>query len=86
MKLIRISAIWCTSCIITHSLWQEIKEKYNFKYEEYDYDMDEEIVKKYDIGKILPVIIVENNNRIITKIIGEKSKKEVFQILDNIKE
>lgn len=86
MKLIRISAIWCTSCIITYPIWQEIKEKYSFEFEEYDYDSDDDMVKKYDVGKILPVIIVLKDNSEITRIVGEKKKKEILEILDNIKE
>lgn len=79
MKLIRISSMWCTSCIVTKKDWDEIKEKYD--YEEYDYDMDEELIKKYNVGNILPVIIVLDNDTEINRIIGEKSKKEIEKIL-----
>lgn len=79
MKLIRISSLWCTSCIVTKKDWDQIKEKY--EYEEYDYDMDEEIVKKYNVGDILPVIIVLKDNKEINRIIGEKNKKEIEEIL-----
>lgn len=83
MKLIRISAVWCTSCILTYSSWQEIQQKYpNYTYEEYDYDMDNEQVQSYRIGNILPVIIVMNGSREITRIIGEKTTKEIEQVLN----
>ena len=71
--------MWCTSCIVTKKPWDEIKQ--NYEYEEYDYDMDEEIIKKYNVGNVLPVIIVLNNNNEINRIIGEKSKKEIEKIL-----
>ena len=79
MKLIRISSIWCVSCIVTKKIWDEIK--INYEYEEYDYDQDEEIIKKYNVGNILPVIIVLKNNKEITRIIGEKNKKEILDII-----
>lgn len=79
MKLIRISSMWCTSCIVTKKSWDEIKQKY--EYEEYDYDLDEQIVKQYNVGNILPVIIILNNGVEINRIIGEKSKKEIEKIL-----
>lgn len=86
MRLIRISAVWCTSCLVTHHIWELLKEKYpNYSYEEVDYDFDEEMVKKYEIGSIIPVIIVLNDkNEEITRIVGEKSKEEIFSIIDKL--
>jgi len=82
MKLIRISAIWCSSCIITHKFWEDLKEKYpNNEYIEYDYDDDEEEIKKYNIDEILPVVIVFKDNKELKRIIGEKNLiKEIESI------
>lgn len=81
MKLIRISSMWCTSCIITYPIWNEIKTKYqNIEYKELDYDMDD--VSNYNIGEILPVIIIEKNNNEVTRIIGEKKKEEIIKIIE----
>ena len=86
MKLIRISAVWCTSCIVTHKAWQEIKNKYkDFSFEEYDYDEDEEIIKKYNIVTKIPAIIILDNEKEIGRIIGEKSKKEMIEIIENVR-
>ena len=82
MKLVRISAIWCTSCILTKSDWDSIKEDYD--YLEYDYDMDEDVIKKYNVGKILPVIIVFDGDKEITRITGEKRKKEILEVLGDL--
>lgn len=85
MKLIRISALWCPSCLVTYNIWNEIKEKYpDFEYIEFDYDSDEEIIQKYEIGKVIPVIIILKDDKEITRIIGEKKKKEVFEIVDKV--
>lgn len=81
MKLIRISSAWCTSCIITYPIWNEIKEKYsNIEYEELDYDMND--VSNYNVGEILPVIILEKDNKEIARIVGEKKKEEIIKIIE----
>lgn len=77
MKLIRISASWCVSCIVTQKDWDFVKKDY--EYEEYDYDFDEETVKKYNVGTILPVIIVFQNGKEIKRIIGEKNKQQILE-------
>lgn len=83
MKLVRISAIWCTSCILTYQDWLKIKEEYNnYEYEELDYDTDD--IEKYNPGDILPVIIVLKDNKEITRIIGEKKVKDIRKILEEV--
>ena len=83
MKLVRISAIWCTSCILTNKDFKEIKEEHkDFEYEELDYDTDD--IEKYNIGDILPVIIVYKDNKEITRIIGEKRKKEIENVIEEL--
>lgn len=86
MKIIRISAVWCTSCLVTYHIWELLKEQYpNNEYIEYDYDFDDDIVKKYEIGNIIPVIIIlDKNNKEITRIIGEKKKEEIFKIIEEL--
>ena len=84
MKLIKISSVWCPSCIIMQSRYQEIVKDYNLEIEEFDYDMDTEIIEKYEIGDILPVVIVLNEDKEITRIIGEKSKKELIKIFGDL--
>lgn len=83
MKLVRISAIWCTSCILTYKDYQKIKEEYkNYTYEELDYDMDD--ITKYDVKDILPVIIIYKDDKEVTRITGEKRYKEIKKILEEV--
>ena len=78
MKIIKINAMWCPGCLITKSIWQEIEKEYlSHEYINLDYDLDEEKIAKYKIGDILPVVIIENDNQEIKRIIGEKNKKEI---------
>lgn len=86
MKIIRISSLWCSSCIVTYKDFKKLKESYkNFDYVEYDYDESPDIVEKYKIGKIIPVLIIEDNNGAeITRIIGEKKYQEIEQIIKDV--
>ena len=82
MKVIKITAIWCTSCIIMNKVWKEIQEKYNFDTISYDLDMDEDEVEKYDVGDKLPVFIFQDdNNNELFRIIGEKKIEEMEKIM-----
>ncbi len=80
MKLIRISAIWCGSCIIMRPRIDEIIKKYNLESIEYDYDFDDE-VSNYNIGDKLPVFILEKEGTEITRIVGEKTTEEIEKII-----
>lgn len=85
MKIIKINAMWCPGCLISKSIWNEIEKTYpNNEYINLDYDMDDEIAEKYNIGDILPVVIVEKDNKEIKRIIGEKTKKEILEELSDI--
>ncbi|MGN1311547.1 MAG: thioredoxin family protein [Bacilli bacterium] len=79
MKIIKINAMWCPGCLISRSIWNDIEKEYpNNEYISLDYDFDEEEVLKYNVGDILPVVIVMENDKEIKRIIGEKSKKEIL--------
>lgn len=83
MKIVRISAIWCTSCILTTKDFNEIKEKYkDIEYIELDYDTDE--IDEYNVEDILPVIIVYKDNKEITRITGEKRFKEIDKVIEEL--
>jgi thioredoxin len=85
MKIIIINAMWCPGCLISKSIWNEIKLMYpNIEYINYDYDLDEENIIKYNIGDIVPVVIFEKDNIEIKRVIGEKSKKEILDIMEKI--
>lgn len=80
MKIIRIGSVWCSSCIIMKSRFNEvIKEKgINVDIKSLDYDMDD--VSKYNVSDILPVYIKFDNNKEI-RLIGEHTKEEIERFL-----
>ena len=86
MKLIKVSAIWCPACLVMRPRLDKIKELYpNIEQIEYDYDIDEDIVNQYNVGLKLPVFILVDNDKEITRIIGEKTIDELTNILEEYK-
>lgn len=80
MKIIRISAIWCPACLVMRPIMNEIESIFpNIEHIEYDYDLDD--ISKYNVGDILPVFILEDNDKELVRIIGEKKKEEIINIL-----
>lgn len=85
MKIIKINAMWCPGCLISKSIWNDIEKEYpNHEYINLDYDLDEEIVEKYNVGDILPVVIIEENDIELRRLIGEKTKQEILESLSDI--
>lgn len=81
MKVIKISAVWCGSCIKMKKIWNEIENEYNLEVENLDLDFDEDEVKKYNVGDILPVSIFLVNNKEVERLIGEKNKEEIIGVI-----
>lgn len=85
MKMVIISAVWCPDCLIMKKELKKIKEKYpDINYMEYDYDMDENIIKKYNVSNTLPLIIIEKNNEEVFRSSGAKKEKELINIIESI--
>ena len=83
MKLIKITALWCLSCILMNDRINNVlKDINNVELTEFDYDDDEEKIEKYNIGKTLPVLIIlDDKGNEIKRSIGEKSEKELIDFL-----
>lgn len=85
MKIIKITAVWCPGCLLMNKTFKKIKEQYpDIEIESYDYDIDEEEIKKYNIGNLLPVTIFINNDKEVSRLIGERNFEEIERELSNI--
>ena len=84
MKLIKVGAVWCPACLIMASKINKIVEKYNLELINYDYDIDKEQIKKYNVGTILPeLILLDDNNNEINRLVGEQSLKKLEDFIGN---
>lgn len=80
MKIIRIGAVWCSSCLIMKSRFNDLLKDKDMEIIEYDYDNATDIMNKYGIDTdILPIYIREDNSKCI---IGEKNKKEILEFIE----
>lgn len=86
MKVLKIGAIWCPGCLVMRPRWNEIEKEYSWlEVVNYDFDEDEEEVKKWNVGTTLPVFIfLDKNGTELLRLIGEQSKKKLVEtILEN---
>ena len=77
MKLLKIGAIWCGGCLVMNKTISKIISEYNIDYSELDIDMDEEEAKEYNPGDKLPVFIILDNDKEVTRFVGEYSYEEL---------
>jgi thiol-disulfide isomerase/thioredoxin len=86
MKLIKITAGWCMSCIVMNDLFDRVLSDYNVLFDvvSFDYDFDSELVARFNVGNVLPVYILLEDDREIGRVVGEVSKdKFVSFLMDN---
>ena len=82
MKIIKISAVWCSSCIIMKSRFNEIIKDKDIEVVNLDYDIDD--IEQYNIGDILPVFIKIKDDKEVDRLIGEHSKKEIESFIGEV--
>ena len=81
-KIIVISAVWCPSCLILKKDLKRIKQEYkNIEIVTLDFDFDEDEVSKYNVKDKLPVIIAEENDKELNRLVGEKNYSEIVNFL-----
>lgn len=87
MKILKFNAIWCSGCLVMKKVINEIKELYkNIEIIDYDYDIDEDMVNKWNVGTLIPVLIfVDEKEQEITRLRGEKTTKEIVEVIEGIK-
>jgi thiol-disulfide isomerase/thioredoxin len=83
MKIIKINAVWCPACIVSNKIWKNVLIDYpNLDIEELDLDFDSDEVEKYNVGDILPVVIFMNEEKEVFRLIGEKTKEEIYKAVE----
>jgi len=83
VKIIKIGAVWCPGCLVMRKVWNNILRDYDLDIIELDYDMNNEEVCKYNVGKTLPVIIfLDNNHNELERLVGEQKEDKLIEIID----
>ena len=84
MKVVKINAIWCSGCLVMNKRWKNILKSYDVETINLDYDMDEEMVSKYNVGDVLPVFIFYKDDKEFRRIVGEKTEEELISIIEEM--
>ena len=84
MKIIKIGALWCPGCLVIRKSIDKIKENYDVEITELDLDFDEEEVKKYNVGDILPVLIFYKGDEEYKRLIGESTYEQIEGVINEI--
>lgn len=84
MKVLYFGAVWCPSCLVMRPIWRKVAKEFDFELIEYDYDFDEEEVKKYLVEDKLPTCIVIKKEEELTRIIGEKKLDKLTEIIEKL--
>ena len=82
MKLIKVGAVWCPACLVMASRINKVVEKYDIELINYDYDVDVDDIRKYNVGNVLPeLILLDDNNNELGRLIGEQSLKKLEEFI-----
>lgn len=84
MKVVKITAMWCSACLIMNKVWSKVKNNFDFEVEELDYDLDEEEVEKYDVGKVLPVFIFYEGDKEVLRLVGEYKEEDMINRIKEV--
>lgn len=77
MKVKVLTAAWCHACLLMKKRIKEFQKTHDIAFEFIDIDFDEEKCKGLEIGKVLPVYFVFENDQLIKRFVGEKSLDEL---------
>lgn len=84
MKIIKITAMWCSGCLIMNKVWKEILKERDLDIVSLDLDINEEEALSYNPGDVLPVVIFMRDNKEVERMVGEHTKEEILEVLDRI--
>jgi len=84
MRVVKIGAVWCNGCLVMNNVWNKVLKTKDIETKVLDIDMDEEEVKDYNVGDVLPVFIFYVNDKEVKRIVGEVSYDEMIKIIEEI--
>lgn len=87
MRILRFGAIWCPSCLVMKSRWQKLqKTDASLVFTDIEYDEQPELVKKYQIGTLLPVVLfLSDEDKELVRLVGEKPLPELKKVWEEWK-
>lgn len=84
MKVVKVNAVWCSGCLVMNKTWKKVLEKYDIETVNLDYDFDEDEVKQYNVGDVLPVLIFYKEEKEVRRVVGEATVEELCSIIEEV--
>ncbi len=79
MKIIKVSSLWCPSCIV---LDEKLKTINDVEIESLDYDEDETVVKTYNVEILPTLIFVNKKNEELDRLTGEQPLDKIKSLIE----
>jgi thioredoxin 1 len=70
MKLIEFYATWCGPCKIQKPIVEKISKEFQIDVQYIDIDEDPGIANKYEIKAVPSIVILNDENKMIKKLVG----------------
>ncbi len=83
MKVKVLTAAWCHACLLMKKRIKEYQKTHDISFEFIDIDFDTEKCVGLEIGKVLPVYYIYQDDQIIKRFVGEKSIDELEKELND---
>ena len=83
MKVVKITALWCSSCLVMNKVWNDLLKEVDVETISLDYDIDD--ISGYNVGEVLPVFIFYKDDKEIKRLVGEHSLSELKNVVEELK-
>jgi len=83
MKIKVISATWCHACLLIKKRLKEFQKTHDIQFEFIDLDFESEKCEGLEIGKVLPVYFMYQDDTFIKRFVGEKTVDELEKEIRN---
>lgn len=83
IKVLKFGATWCMPCKVLNEFFDEIKKEVseNVIYNSYDQELDSKYFELYNIKSMPTIVITDNNNNELDRIIGLASKNVIVKTI-----
>ena len=82
MKVVKITALWCSSCLVMNNVWNNLLKEKEIETISLDYDIDD--ISGYNVGEVLPVFIFYKDDKEIKRLVGEYSLSELKNVVEEL--
>ena len=86
LKIVRVQAIWCSSCLYMSKVWDKVmKDKNDIEVINLDYDLDRDIINEFKVNDNLPAFMFFKDGKEVKRTYGEVSEKKLNNIIEELR-